>query len=255
MKNKRKIIVIIGLIIGIIFVMVGTITLNSDKDKVKYNDVCRQIDKAKTNQKDFIVVINNHDVLTDFVFQMKEKYRRLNIIEINEQKMKYECLGTSLEDTGEYERLLNDKNSTIIGYKNGVYEGLISGNQSSFETVEKYLNELKIIEIPKAGNTITYEEYEQNKKLDEYFVIIISNEEARKHVEVDFSKVFSGKKYDVVNKESEEGTKILKDIKSKVKVSSYPKLFYFKKGELLLNESCISEMYMEQIKTKISKLD
>ena len=253
MNRKNKNLIIICFVISIFLILIGTSILGSDKE-TKYNDLCRQIDNAKEKKKDFVVVINNHGALNDVVYELKEKYRKIKLYEIDKKKLGDTCFSNSLSDTGDYERLLKGESSAVIGYKSGEYNGLIAGMQTSFEKVEQYLDELDITEILKIESTLMYDDYKEKIKQDEYFLLAITNENHREIVFQNMKRVFPTTTFDIFNIKSEEGTKIIEDIKKSIKVNSYPRILYFRDGKLILDSDCAREIHLEQLQKEIEKL-
>lgn len=253
-KNKN-ILIVATIVITIFSILLVSILLGSSEKGTKYNDLCRQIDKAKTNKKDYVIIINNQEMLTNIEHELKEKYKDLTIIKIDKEKLSDKCFFQSLKDTGEYERLLNDGSSFIIGYKSGVYESLIGGGQLDFKKVESHLNELGIIKIPEIKEDLTYEKYKKKIEFDEYYLIAITEEDVRKKVTSHMKKIFPKTDFDVINIYSEEGKKIISDIKRFEEVNSYPRIFYFKKGKLIAEDKGATEIHLEQFKQKLEKID
>lgn len=254
MKSKKnKGLIIICVVISIFLILIGTSMLGSDKTP-KYNDLCRQIDNAKEKKKDFVVVINDRGILNDVIYEFKNKYSKIALYEINKKTLKDTCFKTTLEDTGEYERLIQEESSAIIGYKSGEYGGLIAGVQTNFDRAEKYLDELDIIEIPKIESNLMYDDYKKNIKKEDYFLIAITEEKHREIVFQNMKKVFPNTTFDIFNINSEEGKKIIEDIKKITKSNSYPKIFYFKNEKLILDGDCVREYHLEQLQKEIEKL-
>lgn len=256
-NKKKKTLIIMCIIVSISLMLLGALLLgnNDDVKKTKYNDLCRQIDNAKKNQKNFVVVINNHGLINDAIYELREQYNTLLVIEIDKQKLSSECFSESLKDTGEYERFLIDDSSVVIGYREGIYSGIIGGGQSGFEQIENYLNDLDIIEKPTIKNTLTYEEYKENTNLSEYFIIAITEEDLRQKISSNMKRIFPDTMFDIINIKSTEGEKIIADIKQLTKVNAYPSIFYFENREFIANGVAARDMHLEQFKQKLEKLD
>ena len=252
-KDKKSILFIVILFILIFLILLFLVFFDDGENGQKYNDLCRQINNAKKNQKDFIVVVNSEELTEGIVYELKERHN-LIIYEIKRTKILNNCFAESLNDTGEYDRFRNDHSSAVVAYKSGTYVGLIGG-QASIESIESYLTKLTIIEKEKIKEDLTYEKYKEKIEFDEYYLIAITEEDVREKIELHMKKIFPHVRFDIINIYGDEGSKIITDIKEIVEVNSYSRIFYFKKGKLIAEDKGATEIHLEQFKEKLEKLD
>jgi len=263
MKKKKVLTIIITIIF--IILLITTIYFIAKNDTTKQINkaeiVCQKINNSKKNNETFILVLKSKFNLNgeskDAIKNFKKKYKDLIVIhEINYDLINNKCFEKALADTGTYEVIKQDNSAiSIYGYKDGIYQGMIQ-NETSEYGIEKYLVETKIITKKDIKEEITYEEYLKNKEKDEYLLLVMSEENAKKEVLSNMQKVFTDIPKNTINKRSSVGEKIVKNIEENfVPKNVYPQVFYFKNGKIIASESVFGENKFKEFKETIDKLN
>ena len=262
MNNRKKLIYIL---VAIIIISITAILLKikdnnneNNETKEKNNIICEKITISKNKKETFIVFINSDSInngdSNNAIRSFKNKYKNLTIYEINSKKLKENCIGTVLEDTGLYEDFKTSNIPAFIGYYKGEYKGTHQ-NPSELGIIEEYFLKVDIIETTTFKETgITYEEFEQNITMEDYILVVIADEESREIVDKTIKENFQEIKYDIVNYTSDEGRKILNKIKETEEVEqAFPRIFYFKNGQHIANSKCPNNIYLKKFKKTIEK--
>lgn len=261
MKNKKILIILASVLIVSVLIVGVCFLIKNDKQSSndEINSICNEINSYKKSKDNFVVVImskrNVNGDAQDAITKFKSLYKDLTIIyDVDFSVINNKCFAETFNDTGAYD-LLKKNNSvvTIIGYKNGSYEGMMQ-NETSPYSIEDYLVKLGVIEKKEIKEDISYEDYKKNKDLNEYLLLIVSEEDVKDEVSDNMKKVFPDLKQDTINKRSVVGEKILKDIESNFKLKNvYPQVFYFKNGKVVASEGVFSEKNFEKFKTSLEK--
>lgn len=256
-RNILIIMLIVVIIVSIVFIKYF-IDDNNGNNFINKNTLCNKINKSKEKNSNFIIIINNkyktNADIEDALDNFRKEYDKELIYDISFDEINNECMKKSLEDTGMYNLLLENKIPTVIGYSNGKYTGVIQ-NEGDYNVIKKFFEEKGVIKKHEIEETITYNMYLENiEKNEKYLILLITNEKIRKELSLNMKKVFPDVKQNTVNIESEVGKKILVDLKEKAKIKEiYPQVFYFENKKVIANDGVFSVKMFEEFKNTIDK--
>lgn len=252
---KKKLIITGFILISILLLCLIFGNDSNENNKVKYHDMCRQIDNSKINKKDFVVVLNDGS-LNELIYELRDSYKNLLVYELSYDKINNDCFKQTFIDITEYEKLKKGSVPVVIGFKLGEYQGLTTVISLDFARVEDYLDGISIIEKKKVQDDITFEAYSEKIENDQYFVIAISNENVRQQIIRNMSVIFKDVDYDIFNINSEVGNTIFSDLTKRLEFErSFPLIIYFEKGKALAWGESATELHLKEFKEKLEKLD
>ncbi len=257
MKKKKTLILLIITIVIICFIII--ISISSSKEE-KYQKrivkTCENLTKDIKDKKDFLLFIQPSDSSNDSldtIDRIKENYPKTLIYQINYNDIKDNCIKKILEKSSLYEDIQNNPVPTSIVYKSGEYVAQIAGLDEYRET-EKFFEKNKIIEIKEIKESITYNEYKEKQKQEDYLLLVMSDEKMRDDLDKLLKENFSNYSYNIINMYSDEGKKIKEDIESNNDIiKEYPRMFYFKNKKLILSEDAFDDFTIKEYKEKLNK--
>jgi hypothetical protein len=235
-KKKKEIIVIILIVLAIVAFVIAFFITRDKKTVTKSDDICNQISNSKNKKDDFILFIgNDSEESSEVLKEFGSEYSEIKILHISPNKVEDDCLKKELTNINLYDVAKKSSEFTQAFYKDGEYSGFMIG-PLYYDEIEKYVVKTGLANKHEIKETTTLEQFESNIK-NEYLLIIIGEESARKVVTPFIDNHFKDYKYDIVNKKSVEGGKIQKYVIENYKLlPGYPQVIYFKQGKELLNE-------------------
>lgn len=234
---RKKIIIVIILLVSLSLIVFGVInTRKNQKDHI--NDICDEIKANKESKNNFMIFVRGNDIndyVTTGINDFTNDYKISKVINAKNDEIDNECLKKELEDNNQYEEVKSSTIASIIFYENGKYRGGIIGD-FGYNSLENYASEIGFIKKHDIQETLTFDNFKNNLK-NEYILVMIGEEKARKIVGEHVPKYFSDYKYDIVNTNSDVGQKILQYILDNYTIGHlFPQALYFKNGKLLLDE-------------------
>lgn len=252
--KKRKVWLLIALVLLIVIFLILFWTLGSNNKKEGLTNICQTINVNINDKKNFVIFVsdNNLNGNTDIIDYLKEEYSDLNVYNIAINNVNNSCIKEILDENGIYEMVTSNDTSSMIVYKEGIYQGVYVGI-NNYEEVKDYLVELGIVEFIN-HNTINFSDFNKKISLDNYLILLIVTENLRDDLEKKMNEFYKDYDYDIVNISEEEGKKIFEFInKENEIINEYPRLLLFSKGNLEKNEFVIDDSHFQNFKNYLEK--
>lgn len=259
---KKKILIVISIIIIIFVVALLVIQSSNDatnKEKPEKKDKkCIDIETKIENNETFALFITEDLSVEGDQSDIINKYLRNyktdnNIYIIDKLDMDKNCIKKIVKEAGVYDVASDTQVSSVLGYLKGKMIGSIH-NLTSYETLEDFLNENKIITKKTIKDNLSLNEFKNKTKQNKYMLLILIDEEKRIFFTKNLEEVFSDYNYDTINRKSKEGQQIDKFMKKEYKeYNEYPRLFYFENGKLIKDDEVYSLESFEEFKSNINK--
>lgn len=253
-KNKKKVWLLIVLVLLIVIFFIVFWTLESNNKKEGLTNICQTITNDIKDKKDLVIFVSDGNLNnnSDMISNLKEEYSDLNVYNIAINNVNNNCMKDIFDENGIYEMVTSNDTSSIIVYKDGIYQGVYVG-VNNYEEVKDYLVELGIVEFIN-HNTINFSDFNKKISLDNYLILLIVTENLRDDLEKKMNEFYKDYDYDIVNISEEEGKKIFEFInKENEIINEYPRLLLFSKGNLEKNEFVIDDSHFQNFKNYLEK--
>lgn len=244
MKNKKRIILLICILIIFAIVFIKLTIPSSEETKSVATKTCEKLNENINTNNDTIIFFKPRTMTIEAqetVEELKKNYPNVEVINITEKILKDECIKKTLEDSNAYKDMNKKIDSLIVAYKNGKNIGTIMG-LDTYSVVENYLDEIGLIKKKEIKETLNQQDFEEKIKSEKYLLLIVGTEEQRKELTELMQQHFASYKYDVISLKSETGQQIKEYIEQNNEVlNEYPQMFYFENNKLIKYQAAYDE--------------
>lgn len=252
-KKKALIIVFILIILCLLLFVFGS----DENSKTTLSTTCDKISNNISLKKKMLIFVTeeyNSSHVSDTIDRIKYNYGdKVDIITLTNNDYKKECI-KKIIDPSIYEETIKTNDSFVVTYNEKREFGLMMG-LDNYTNVESYFIERGIFDLVKVNEEITFEGYIKNLSKDKYLLLIITDERVRKSLINLVEEYFPNYLCDIVNIDSDIGSKINVDVQDKYKsFNEYPQLLYFENGKLIYSDVVIDKTSFQIYKNDLNEL-